>query len=304
MISILIPTYNYNITALVTELHKQATSENIPFEIVIIDDGSTNQGIITQNNTVNTLPFTTVITSQTNNGRTYTRQLLAEKASYSWLLFLDADVLPKKNDFINKYYLSIKKTFDVVYGGIAYQNKKPNPEQILRWKYGSRKENISAFKRNKTPYKTGVSANFLIKKETFLFVNAKLDYHAYGLDNYFSSLLKTNNNTVLHINNNVYHLGLEKSTVYLQKVTRSMNTLLMLYKKGEITTHQNQLLTIFIRCEKFKLNYLLSTFYKCFSINMKKNLISKSPSIFLLQLYKISYLCFSALTNKNTHADA
>ena len=40
MLSILIPTYNYNVYPLVSELHKQCLECEIDFEIIVIDDGS------------------------------------------------------------------------------------------------------------------------------------------------------------------------------------------------------------------------------------------------------------------------
>ena len=40
MLSVLIPTYNYNAVSLVKELHKQLLDSNIVFEIICIDDGS------------------------------------------------------------------------------------------------------------------------------------------------------------------------------------------------------------------------------------------------------------------------
>ena len=42
MISILIPLYNYDATALVTLLVSQLSVENIDFEIICIDDASAN----------------------------------------------------------------------------------------------------------------------------------------------------------------------------------------------------------------------------------------------------------------------
>ena len=41
MISILIPTYNHNITRLVTDLHQQALETYVDFEIIVVEDGST-----------------------------------------------------------------------------------------------------------------------------------------------------------------------------------------------------------------------------------------------------------------------
>ena len=42
MISVLIPVYNYNISTLVTEIYKQLVSVNEEFEIICIDDCSSN----------------------------------------------------------------------------------------------------------------------------------------------------------------------------------------------------------------------------------------------------------------------
>ena len=52
MLSILIPTYNYSIVELVRNVHKQAIIAKIPFEIIVIDDCSTNQDIINKNDTI------------------------------------------------------------------------------------------------------------------------------------------------------------------------------------------------------------------------------------------------------------
>ena len=40
MISILIPVYNYDVTELVAELHRQCMDLGMPFEILCYDDGS------------------------------------------------------------------------------------------------------------------------------------------------------------------------------------------------------------------------------------------------------------------------
>ena len=40
MLSILIPTYNYNVVPFVMELRKQCLECNIIFEILVFDDGS------------------------------------------------------------------------------------------------------------------------------------------------------------------------------------------------------------------------------------------------------------------------
>ena len=55
MLSILIPTYNYNIEALVAELHAQSTACDIDFEILCYDDGSKNLELIAVNKSIDEL---------------------------------------------------------------------------------------------------------------------------------------------------------------------------------------------------------------------------------------------------------
>ena len=56
MISILIPVYNYDITGLVTELHRQCMDLDMPFEIICYDDGSQSEYKV-QNQTIGQIEF-------------------------------------------------------------------------------------------------------------------------------------------------------------------------------------------------------------------------------------------------------
>ena len=59
MLSILIPTFNYNITLLVEKVYQQIKALNVPFEILCYDDGSINNEIITENKKLENLENTT-----------------------------------------------------------------------------------------------------------------------------------------------------------------------------------------------------------------------------------------------------
>ena len=86
MLSILIPTFNYDITALVVEVHKQSKSCNIVFEILVFDDASRDLEI-KNNASINTLENTSYTILKSNIGRSAIRNKLAKSAQYSWLLF-------------------------------------------------------------------------------------------------------------------------------------------------------------------------------------------------------------------------
>ena len=89
MISILIPTYNYNITRLVADLHQQALDTYVDFEIIVIEDGSTL--FVEDNKAVNDFEFCRYIILSENIGRSAVRNKLADEAKFGHLLFMDCD---------------------------------------------------------------------------------------------------------------------------------------------------------------------------------------------------------------------
>lgn len=288
MLSLLIPTYNYNISELLTSVHKQLELAHIPFEIIVFEDGSTSP-----NPSYTHLKYTKVITSKNNVGRVKARKFLAEQATYNWLLFLDADVMPKNPTFITDYLAQLSKGYDAIFGGFYYKNTPPNETLMLRWKYGKTKEQVPSRIRNKTPYKIIISANCLIKKDLFLEINKAMNHSkGYGFDNLFAALLKENNCKVLHIDNEVHHLGIENSLRYLKKKEEAALTLLKLEKEGLITAHDNDLLNLYTTLKTYYLTGVGRLFFKVFGPVLKKQLTGKNPNINLLQVYRISFMCY------------
>lgn len=290
MISVLIPIYNYNVLGLVNEIHDQLMDCKIPFEIICLDDGSDDH-FVKENTEIKNHSNTSLIVSRSNQGRIKSRQILSEQAKYNWLLYLDSDVMPKHEVFMSNYLKFVNSKYEAVFGGICYKRNKPEKDYILRWKYGIFKEEKNAETRNKNKYKNIVSANMLIKKELFKSINSKIEFEGYGLDNYFSALMKEMNTIPYHIDNEVIHLGIEKSEVYLIKTEKAVINLIKLYKEHKIEAKENDLFSFFVMLKRFQLHYIFSAFFSFFKSAMKKNLIGKHPSISLLQLYKISFMC-------------
>ena len=81
MLSILIPTYNYSIVELVSNVHKQAIIAKIQFELIVLDDCSKDQEIINNNNLIKELDFCVLYKNEKNLGRTASRNYLASIAS-------------------------------------------------------------------------------------------------------------------------------------------------------------------------------------------------------------------------------
>ena len=224
-----------------------------------------------------------------NSGRTATRNILANKAKYNWLLFLDADVTPLDNSFIARYLKQIDKKNDVISGGIVYENQKPNHKQLLRWVYGRKRESKSAKVRNKKPYNI-ISANLLIDRKLFLKAN-NFETNQYGLDIYFSYKIRELKAKVLHIENPTIHLGLESTAVFLEKSLHAIQTTHTLEKDKKIDAASRALQIRYNQLNSTGATKLFIFIFSGLEKKIIKNLNSTNPSIFLFDLYKLCYYC-------------
>ena len=167
MLSILIPTYNYNALPLAQELERQALALNITFELICIDDGSFSL-LNKENQKINALTNCKFIEAKENIGRSAMRLKLACEAQYNNLLLLDADVFPKDKLFLKNYLDVLKPGHQVYFGGFYYRTEDFTPDKSLRYVFGKKREQVPAKERNENPYKVIISANFLIDKSVYL----------------------------------------------------------------------------------------------------------------------------------------
>ncbi len=289
MLSILIPTYNYNTLLLVKTLQQQAIKSKISFEIIVLDDASSDTQSSIENNKINTLEHCTYIESEKNLGRTATRNILAHKAKFNWLLFLDADVIPLNHDYIETYVKELNNKYDVISGGIVYETQRPTQNQLLRWVYGKTRESKSAKARNKKPYNI-ISANLLITKEVFLKAN-NFETNHYGLDIYFSYKIRELKAKVQHIENPTIHLGLESTAIFLEKSLGAIQTTYTLEKDNKIDLSSRALQIKYKQLKTMGATTLFMFICRGFEKTFIKNLKSKNPSLFFFDLYKLCFYC-------------
>jgi len=290
MLSILIPTYNYNVVPLVLELQKECLECDINFEILVFDDGS--KLFLVENKQINSLENCRFEVIEKNIGRSAIRNLLAEKAKFNSLLFLDADTIPIHNHFIKIYIAQINEDEKVVYGGIEYQKEKPKKSKILRWKYGNSREALSVEKRQENPYLSLLTLNFLIHKNIFKKVSFNETIpNLRHEDTLFSYNLKQQKVTIIHIYNAVYHLGLDDFEIAIKKENESILGLKYLTDHELLPTDYVRLSKIATKIKKIKLNFAFALFYKTTKPFFLKNMSSSNPSLFIFDLYRLGNLC-------------
>lgn len=278
MLSILIPTYHYNIVPLVEEIHSQCIEANIKFEILAYDDGSKSQ-LNSNNNRINSLKNCVFKELPENIGRSAIRNLLGKEAKFDHLLFIDAGTFPKNSNFIKNYLAVLEK--DMVNGGMMCLEKPPKKPYKLRWLFTKKKE-----------YKAWCSSNFLIKKRVFEINLFDESIKNYGYEDvlFFESL--KHKNLFLHqINNPVIHYADDDANTFIKKVENALTNLLNLIDEGKIKSSEITLLKYYRIVTKLKLQKTVVCFFKMTKGLLLKNFNSNYPSILLFDFYRLGYFC-------------
>ncbi len=293
MISICIPIYNFDVTNLVTELHKQACELNVPFEIVLLDDASQEEWKQI-NRSLAGLSKVHYTELPHNVGRSKIRNLLAQKAQYPYLIFMDCDMMVVKNDFLRNY-LNICKKDVVCSGGRIYPAQPQEAKYILHWTFGVNREVQDATFRNRHPNKRFLTNNFLIDKEILLHLKFDERLAGYGYEDIlFGYELSKLNIRIQHIDNPLCHVGLDATPVLLKKMQRSLHNLHFI---NHITRQDPQfaqtvkILRVFQILNRWKLTRIVASLFRNFQRQLERNLHSEKPSLFLFDLYRLAYLC-------------
>ena len=279
MLSILIPTYNYNAYSLAKEIHDQASLENINFEIICIDDGS-NSKLNNDNQKINTLKYASFQANKKNIGRSAIRNLLAKQAKFKFLLFLDSGTYPKGKNYIKKYIKLTNKS--VVFGGMSYIREFPPSPFKLRWIYTKKRER-----------KKGIhSCNFLIKKK--IFENIKFDESLFNYgyeDVLFFNTLKKEHITIDKIDNPVVHMADDDALSFIKKNEDAIHNLINLIEIGKLDKNLVGISKYYYKLRRVNLDKFLMYFFKLTKPILKNNLTSNHPSLIIFDFYRLGYYC-------------
>lgn len=300
MISILIPVYNRDVLQLASTLSSQLSAINTPGEIIMLDDGS-EQSFRQANAGSSSLPHVKYFESGKNAGRIRVRQLLAEKAAYEWLLFIDCDSMIISAQFLQKYFneiLSVKgysvtsANDGVFVGGRIYQQQPPGDCGLrLHWEYGRKREAIDAVKRNKDPWRGFMSNNFLVHRSVFELLSFTNDWDGYGHeDSWIGMQLEDYQVKIKYIDNPVLHEGLEPATIFIAKSEEALKNLRKLQKLVDNTQLKMhiRLFRVYAQLKQWGLLWVASAAYSLQKGKIEKNLRSCSPSLYYFDLYRLS----------------
>ncbi len=293
MLSINIPVFNIEVEKLVRQLTEQAEKLDNAFEIRVYDDGSDDE-VKKANRRISAFPNVVYVELKQNLGRSAIRNKMGADATQKYLLFIDADSEIVTDNYLELYFENAKPN-RVICGGTTYKKEQPaDPKKYLRWYYGTNREAVSAETRMSKKGFIITSNNFLIEKEVFKNIRFREDLKTYGHeDTLLGYDLFKNGIEIFHINNPVEHTGLENAEVFLEK---TKTALLNLYKiTHELLVSNDDFATQMHFVNRYKkITKVIPAaffrfFFKTFQSAIEKNLLGKSPRLFLFDFYKIGF---------------
>lgn len=293
MLSICIPTYNYDCRSLLSDLMKQIERSKEQVELIVMDDASDESFQACYKKLDPRIQFFQL---KENVGRSKIRNLLAKEANYDYLLFIDGDSSVLSDDFLLTFREQIKKqpTTAVFCGGSVYADQPASSEEVLRWKYSKAREKKSAAFLRKYPYQSFTSNNFIIKKEVFLSILFEERLTQYGHeDTLFGFELKQKGISIQHLDNPVLNGDLDDNALFIEKTKLGIANLLKilnLLAYDEQFIRLLPLLRTYFRIKLFGLEIFLRWWFKANRKRLEKKFQQGKGSLLAFDFYRLGVL--------------
>ena len=285
-LSILIPTFNDLCVNLVEGLRLQAEETGITYEILVADDGSTDEDVVRKNIEINQWANCRYLIQQNNIGRAAIRNYLAKEARNEWLLFIDSDMGIVRPEYISKYL-----SFDgasVIDGGVYIGGDAEALKDNLRYLYEKSAEHEHTVEmRQKNPYRDFHTANFLIRRELMLSHPFDERFRHYGYEDViFGKQLRAANIAITHIDNPMGFCTFESNPDFVSKTEEGLHTLLLF--RNELRGY-SRLLTLVDGIHIPLILSIIRLSHRLFGTLIRRNLCGQRPNLLLFKLYKLGY---------------
>ena len=288
-ISVLIPTFNQPCLELVSQLQTQLEQAAVPYEIIVADDGSTDERTVEANLGIATLVHCQYIVRKENAGRAAIRNFLAQEAQYDLLLFIDSDMSLVDDQYIRRYLAA--DCDSVLDGGVRIVGDEDEWRGNLRYLYEKAEEpHHTAPERQRTPYQHLHTANLLIRRELMLKYPFDERFRHYGYEDVLlGKTLRRHRVAIKHIDNPLGFSTFETNADFVAKTEEGLRTL---YEFREDLRGYSRLLTLVSGIHIPLVKSMIRWMHHLAGPAVRRNLCSTHPRLFLFKLYKLGYyLC-------------
>ncbi|RZK22002.1 MAG: glycosyltransferase [Hymenobacter sp.] len=288
-LSVLIPVFNRDVSALVAALLAQLPTWPGPAEIRLLDDGSA-AAFRAHNQPLATLPGVAYHELPVNIGRAAIRNQLVASANHAWVLLLDNTSQLPDGQYLARY-AAARGQAPVVAGGVRYAAQPPSaPALRLRWLYGRQREARSLAQRQAAPHDQLLVNNLLLRRE--ILQQFPLDERLRGYGHEDTKLgwqLAAAGVPIHHLDNPIVHAGLDTAARFLQKSEQAVANLARLLREDHLAL-SSRLTQVTQRLQRAGLAPAVRMALALGEPLLRRNLLSANPSLRALDALKLFWL--------------
>jgi glycosyltransferase involved in cell wall biosynthesis len=219
VLSVLIPFKNDDPRRLLGAL--DAHPANV--EVIVLDDGTGDAGRtaeVTAAVEAMSLPAR-LVTLARNEGRSKGRNRLVSHARGGHFLFLDSDMVPDADAFLDNWVSEAARGAEVVFGGFSLIQLEPRPEHALHRAMATHSDCLTAEERRRTPEKYVFTSNLLVRRDVFEAEAFDEGFAGWGWEDVEWGMRVARRWPIGHIDNTATHLGLDTAPAIAAKYEQS-----------------------------------------------------------------------------------
>jgi len=219
-LSVLIPCYRDDPERLLCALNRA----DLPIELVVLDDGSGDDLLarrLAERMRALAAPAR-LISLTANEGRAKGRNRLAAAARANFLLFLDADMLPDRSDFLDCWLaLVASRGPAAAFGGFSLDQTPADPAHAVHRSMALRSDCLPVEVRRQAPEKHVFTSNLLIRRDVFDNEPFDAGFAGWGWEDVEWAMRVSRRHRIQHVDIPATHLGLDPAPVMAAKYEQS-----------------------------------------------------------------------------------
>jgi len=222
-LSVLIPFLRDDPRNLLALLDREAALLGSTVEIVILDDGTGDAALTSAlKAAIVTMALPVhLITLSENEGRSKGRNRLSEAARGDYLLFLDSDMRPDTDRFLNNWIAIAEDRPAIVFGGFSLLQAPTDARFAVHRSMAAQSDCVAAHVRSEAPEKYVFTSNLLVRRDVFDTEGFDPAFTGWGWEDVEWAMRVSRTHPILHIDNPATHMGLDTVEALAGKYAQS-----------------------------------------------------------------------------------
>jgi glycosyltransferase involved in cell wall biosynthesis len=212
----------HNAAPLIEGLSKSAHCSDV--EIILLDDASPQKWPVAQikHSAMHSPLSISLIESPDNLGRSGARNALLQSSRGAHVLFLDADMIPDSEDFLDRWIALINSSNpDIAFGGFTLLHAKVSSATALHRFVSLRSDCRPAALRNRDPAQFTTTSNLLVRRSVLDLVPFDEGFSGWGWEDVDWALRAASHYRILHVDISATHDGLDDTDTLLRKALQA-----------------------------------------------------------------------------------